>query len=86
MNELLTPDEHEAVALAGRLYTLMAKKVIGYGPTRGADLAELTALIHGVQHIATSQAAARAYPDLYRLQGGLVGVPPAPSGDLAESG
>lgn len=70
--ELLTEVEHEAIDMAGRLWTLIRTEVIGHGPTRVSDVSELTAFIHGIQHIVMAQAAARAYPDRYRLQGGLI--------------
>jgi hypothetical protein len=42
---------------------------VGDGPTRAADLAELTAAIHVIQRAVMAQAAARAYPGQYRPLG-----------------
>lgn len=67
--ELLTPAEHEAVRLAGQLYTLIADHVVGHGPTRDDDLVEIRAAVHVIQRGVESQAAARAYPAEFRLLG-----------------
>lgn len=67
--ELLTADEHEAVRLAGELYTFIASRIVGHGPTREDDLRELRAHIHGVQLSVRAQAAGRQHPELYRLLG-----------------
>jgi len=69
---LLTPDEQEAVTLAGRLANLISR-IVAAGPTRNDDINEAVVHIHGIQHAVMAQAAARAYPDRYRLLGGLVG-------------
>lgn len=65
----LTEAEHEAVRQAGLLYMLITGAVIGTGPTRDDDVAELKILIHGIQRMVLAQAAAREYPLLYRLLG-----------------
>jgi hypothetical protein len=67
--DLLTPDEHEAVRLAGELWNALCRIPAG-GPTHDADLRELCAHIHAIQHAVMAQAAARAYPTLYRPLGG----------------
>lgn len=78
MSELLTPAEHDAVAMAGELWNLLTG-IVGDGPAREGDLRELIAPIHEIQRAVLKQAAARAYPDLYRLLGGgPVGPPPPP--------
>lgn len=66
--QLLTDDEHRAVELAGELYGVLCA-VVGNGPARDQDLRELVAPIHAIQHAVLKQAAARAYPDRYRLLG-----------------
>jgi hypothetical protein len=68
----LTADERAAVRLAGELYTLIAERVCGAGPTRGDDLAEVRASIHHVQNWVKAQAAARAHPGELRLMGEVV--------------
>jgi hypothetical protein len=65
----LTQAEQDAIDLAGRLYTRIAEDVAGHGPTRDADLAEICAAVHVIQHAVMAQAAARAYPGAYRLLG-----------------
>lgn len=65
---LLTDRELAAAELAGRLWSELCQ-VVGPGPTRGADLGELVVHIHAIQQAVLSQAAARAYPDRFRLLG-----------------
>lgn len=72
MDDLLTPDEHRAVELTAELWNALSA-VVGDGPTRGRDLQELAAHIHAIQQAVLSHAAARAYPDRYRLLGDIVG-------------
>lgn len=69
---LLTADEHQAVEDAGQLYNLLCR-IVGHGPSRAGDLGELVGHVHGIQQAVLKQAAARAYPDRYRLLGGIVG-------------
>jgi hypothetical protein len=66
--DLLTTDEHSAIDLAAQLAGLL-QKIIGDGPNRANDIAEAELYIHGLQNMIMSQAAARAYPDLYRQLG-----------------
>ena len=68
MPELLTEDEHQAVSLLADLWNVLCK-VVGNGPSRRADMAEIAQHIHVLQSGVLSQAAARAYPDRYRLLG-----------------
>jgi hypothetical protein len=75
----LTGDERKAVQDAGALYTLIAERVVAHGPTREDDLAELRALVHGIQRAVLSNAAARLYPGEFRVLGGI--VEPHGSGD-----
>ena len=66
--ELLTPTELQAIqhtaALANLLHT-----IIGDDSTREHDMNELVHHIHVIQRYIMSQAAARAYPDTFRLLG-----------------
>lgn len=71
---LLTEDELAAMRLTADLASLLAK-VIGDGPSRLGDLNEACGHIHTVQHTIMSQAAARAYPDLFRLLGEVLSAP-----------
>lgn len=66
--ELMTTDEHEAVRLAGELAALLAK-IVGPACTREGDLNELITPLHTIQNAVLAQAAARAYPQKYRLLG-----------------
>ncbi len=66
--ELLTEDEHKAMGLTVRLWNTLTV-IVGDGRTGAADLAELTLHLHAIQRAVMSQAAARAYPDLYRPLG-----------------
>lgn len=65
---LLTIDEHRAVELLGELWNLSCR-IVGNGPSRQADMSEIAQHIHVMQQSILSQAAARAYPELYRLLG-----------------
>lgn len=67
--DLLTPDEHRAMDLTAQLADALAV-IVGDGPTRAHDLNELAGYVHLIQHAILAQAAARAYPDRYRLLGG----------------
>lgn len=71
MSELLTQGERNAVTTAALLAEQIAD-IIADGPSRDADLAEAVHHIHAVQRMVLAQAAARAYPDRYRLLGGLL--------------
>ena len=64
----LTDDEHAAVTACADAWAAICK-VVGDGPTRAADLREVVARIHALQHFVMAQAAARCYPDRYRLAG-----------------
>jgi hypothetical protein len=70
---MLTEDEHEAIRMAGELYSHIAGKICGMGVTREADLAEVRTRIHDIQHAIMAQASAREYPDELRLMGEVVG-------------
>ncbi len=72
--ELLTKTELEAVKALADAYGLVVA-TIGKGPSRSRDVAEVALHIHNLQHFVMAQAAARAYPDLFRLAGETVGAP-----------
>lgn len=66
---ILTADEHAAIRLTAELVNLVCGKIIGRGPTRDADVREFVSHIHVIQAMILSQAAGRAYPELYRTLG-----------------
>lgn len=72
-HELLTQDEHRAMELTAELWNLLNRQVIASGPSHDGDCAELCGHVHAIQRMVLAQAAARAYPDRYRLLGGVVG-------------
>lgn len=74
--ELLTEADHRALSLTVELWNVLCRDVVGAGRSRAGDLGELCGHIHAIQHAVLSQAAARAYPDLYRLLGGELTEPP----------
>lgn len=67
----LTDDEHDVVRRAGDLWGAICR-AIPDGPSRDADLHEIIVHVHGIQHAIMANAAARAYPDLYRPLGGVL--------------
>lgn len=69
---LLTADEHKAMAIAGELADTLAR-VVGNDTSRSHDINELLGHVHVLQHAIMSQAAARAYPHLYRRLGETLG-------------
>jgi hypothetical protein len=69
MTALLTEAEHRAIELTAELVNLVCTEVIGDGPSRTGDVREFAAHVHAIQQQILSQAAARAYPDRYRLLG-----------------
>lgn len=68
MSDLLTAAEVDVVMTLGRVWNEMCT-IVGHGPTRDADLSEIVAHIHTLQRTVLGQAAARAYPDQFRLLG-----------------
>ena len=80
---LLTGAEHRAMALTVELVNLLAGEVIADGPARRGDVNEVVHAIHLIQRMVLGQAAARAYPDRYRLLGG---HPPGRLNPGAETG
>lgn len=78
--ELLTENEKSAMKLTGVLWGLL-QNIVGDGPSRDGDLRGLIEPIHEIQRAILSQAAGRAYPDEYRLLGGLIeGAKTCPDG------
>lgn len=73
--ELLTESERRAMDLTAQLWNLLCSDVVTEGPSRSKDLHELVHHIHAIQHTVMSQAAARAYPERYRLLGGVIESP-----------
>lgn len=71
MNEMLTDLEREVIADAGELWNKLCK-VVGSAAAREGDLAELVRHVHGIQQAVMANAAARAYPDQFRVLGGMV--------------
>lgn len=70
---LLTDEEHSAVALLGELHGLLCR-IVGMDASREGDMRELVEHIHALQQAVLSNAAARAYPQQYRLLGGTLGA------------
>ncbi len=65
---LLTEDEQLAINQAGALWKIL-RKITANRSTRTNDLNELAFHIHAIQRAVMAQAAARAYPNEYRLLG-----------------
>lgn len=64
--ELLTADELHAITLTVELAKLCFKII---GDPGGGDTHEIVLYIHAIQRMIMSQAAARAYPETFRLLG-----------------
>lgn len=67
---LMTAAEHRAVRLAGELASLISTVIITPGPSADGDRREVALHAHAIQNMVLAQAAARAYPNRYRLMGG----------------
>lgn len=70
--ELLSVAERRCLDLTVELWNTMVRDVIGGERSAAGDLSELASKIHDIQHMIMSQAAARAYPGIFRLLGGSV--------------
>ena len=75
--ELLSDDELIALDLTAQLANTI-RKIIANGGASDADMdrfdwAEAAAKIHDIQHMLMAQAAARAYPERFRLMGRKIG-------------
>lgn len=66
---LLTDIEKDALQQLA-LFSATIKNVLLDGPSKAHDWAEIVADVHHLQQAVLSQAAARAYPNEYRLLGG----------------
>lgn len=75
MQELLTEAEHKAMALTADLWNLIGTEIVARGQSQTGDLRELADAIHTIQARILAQAAARAYPDRYRLLGSTLRLP-----------
>lgn len=71
---LLTDEEHKAMELSGQLAGMM-RRMIGDGPCANGDWAEVAHDIHHLQERIMAQAAARAFPEKYRIAGGTLESP-----------
>ena len=69
MNDLLTPDEIEAIDLLAQAANKI-RGIIGGGDQADFDWAEAADKIHQLQQMVMAQAASRAYPDKLRPLGG----------------
>ncbi len=78
--DLMTEDEHAAMKLTADLANAL-HRIIGKGGQAEHDWAEAAQRIHAIQHTILAQAAARAYPDLYRPLGGWPDTEGAATGD-----
>lgn len=70
--ELLSAAERRCLDLTVELWNTMVRDVIGGERSATGDRSELAGKIHDIQHMIMSQAAARAYPRIFRLLGGTV--------------
>lgn len=70
---LLTVEERALTFDLGQIWNRLCK-VVAVGPSRQGDLAEAVHHIHALQNVVMAQAAARAYPDEFRLLGSTVGA------------
>jgi hypothetical protein len=68
MSELLTEQEHTTIWMLSQVYRHL-RQIISDGSQQEHDLDEAVTHIHVLQHMVMAQAAARAYPDRYRLLG-----------------
>jgi hypothetical protein len=68
MTAFLTEAEQDVTKIAADLWNALCA-AIPEGPNRNNDLAEIAVHIHAIQHAVMANAAARAYPDTYRLLG-----------------
>jgi len=69
VSDLLTAAELRALDLTTELTNLLAGEIIGNGTTRAGDVNEMCRRIHDVQHMIMAQAAARAFPEKFRVLG-----------------
>ena len=67
--ELLTDHEHAVLLQLASAMVTFTQHIVGNGNTRNYDISEFAVGIHKLQHMIMAQAAARAYPETYRLLG-----------------
>lgn len=77
--------ELRAMDLTGNLMVLLTQ-IVGDGPTREADIREAAYRVHALQNMILAQAAARVYPDRYRLLGETLREQPKPGEVVAYIG
>lgn len=65
---ILTELEHRAVRMTAELYNILCQ-ITGADRSRYPDMGELVHHVHAIQRAILAQAAARVYPNLYRLLG-----------------
>ena len=65
---MLTDLEHEVVEDLAQIYNKLCL-IVGNDDSRLYDLTEIAMLIHGLQDKVLAQAAARLFPEKYRLMG-----------------
>lgn len=68
-SKLLTETEHELVSMLGQCANLFAQVTTANGVQTANDRREFIAHIHDCQNAVMANAAARAFPDRYRLAG-----------------
>ncbi len=68
--ELMTDDEQYAMELMSKFAGVMRRIIGDAYPVAQSDWSEAAGHIHNLQRMVMSQAAARAYPDRFRLLGG----------------
>jgi hypothetical protein len=66
--ELLTEAEFDTLDTVTLLVSQL-NDIVGEGTNRAGDLTELSQHVHAIQALIMSQAAARAFPDKFRLLG-----------------
>lgn len=71
MGDALTDAEHAAMDLTAQLARAMGAIIGDGGAPAASDFREVVIHIHALQHMIMAQAAARLYPDKYRLLGDL---------------
>lgn len=68
---VLTVAEVACVKQCGALAGMLAS-IVGHGASRDGDMRELIGHVHAIQQAVLSNAAGRAYPEQFRLLGGVI--------------
>lgn len=71
MTAALTNEEHALVKALADVWQRF-NVMVGHTRTRESDLGEIAVHVHALQNVVLAQAAARAYPERYRLAGGVI--------------